>query len=692
MISWNDPISFLHGLTAPQRKAAALLGCETVGQLLDVFPRRYDDYSRTVPIAEIPDGIPVTIACHVVEIFQVKTFRRSFVLIKAKVADATGAIDVTWFNQPWLLKTLQPGAEIFLSGVVTRRPRLGRGFTSPLWEPNSQETLAAGMVAPVYPLHGTVSQKMARALSKAAVEQVTCPADWLPETVRARVRVLPQDQAYRQVHRPQSMQEAEAGRRRFAFGELFLYQCALRMARFEADDAGAPLVSFDEGFAKQFVAQLPFELTPDQKKAVWGTIQDMSTKRPMRRLLQGDVGSGKTVVAAMLSALVYRSQQSAALMAPTDLLAKQHFETLRRFLVPFQIPVLLRTGSTRLLIEGGEEKKLTADQANQRTAQGRIVCVGTHALIEKNAAPPDIALAVVDEQHRFGVVQREALAVAKRHDGLAPHLLSMSATPIPRSLALTFLGDLEVSIISTKPKGRQAIETAVVVGDRGHEKAYACIRNEVSAGRRAFIICPLIEESDAIEAKNVEAEVRRLQNGPLNGLRIGMVHGRIPVKEKDATMQAFADGALDVLVATTVVEVGVDVPQATVMLIENAERFGLAQLHQLRGRVGRSSFKSYCFLGMAEDGPAIGRLRVLEKTQDGFAVAEADLSMRGEGNVLGTQQSGEALFKTARIDDVVLISAAKEQAEQLAAEDATYQSYPALHQRIQEMRENQHRE
>jgi ATP-dependent DNA helicase RecG len=329
---------------------------------------------------------------------------------------------------------------------------------------------------------------------------------------------------------------------------------------------------------------------------------------------------------------------------------------------------------------------------DQRTAQGRIVCVGTHALIEKNAAPPDIALAVVDEQHRFGVVQREALAVAKRHDGLAPHLLSMSATPIPRSLALTFLGDLEVSIISTKPKGRQAIETAVVVGDRGHEKAYACIRNEVSAGRRAFIICPLIEESDAIEAKNVESEVRRLQNGPLNGLRIGMVHGRIPVKEKDATMQAFADGALDVLVATTVVEVGVDVPQATVMLIENAERFGLAQLHQLRGRVGRSSFKSYCFLGMAEDGPAIGRLRVLEKTQDGFAVAEADLSMRGEGNVLGTQQSGEALFKTARIDDVVLISAAKEQAEQLAAEDATYQSYPALHQRIQEMRENQHRE
>ena len=692
MISWNDPISFLHGLTAPQRKAAVLLGCETVGQLLEVFPRRYDDYSRTVPIAEIPDGIPVTVACRVVEIFQVKTFRRSFVLIKAKVADASGTIDVTWFNQPWLLKTVQPGAEIFLSGIVTRRPRLGRGFTSPLWEPNSPETLAAGVVAPVYPLHGTVSQKMARALSKAAVEQVTFPEDWLPETVRASVHVLPQEQAYRQVHRPQSMQEAEAGRKRFAFGELFLYQCALRMARFEADDAGAPQVLFDEGFAKQFVAQLPFELTPDQKKAVWGTIQDMSAKRPMRRLLQGDVGSGKTVVAAMLSALVYRSQQSAALMAPTDLLAKQHFETLRRFLVPFHIPVLLRTGSTRILIEGGEEQKLTADQANQRTAQGRIVCIGTHALIEKNAAPPDIALAVVDEQHRFGVVQREALAVAKRHDGLVPHLLSMSATPIPRSLALTFLGDLEVSIISTKPKGRLAIETAVVVGEQGHEKAYVCIRNEVAAGRRAFIICPLIEESDAIEAKNVEAEVRRLQNGPLNGLRIGMVHGRIPVKEKDATMQAFADGALDVLVATTVVEVGVDVPQATVMLIENAERFGLAQLHQLRGRVGRSSFKSYCFLGMAEDGPAIGRLRVLEKTQDGFAVAEADLSMRGEGNVLGTQQSGEALFKTARIDDVVLISAAKEQAEKLAAQDATYQSYPALHRRIQEMRENQHRE
>ncbi|MCC7357062.1 ATP-dependent DNA helicase RecG [Candidatus Uhrbacteria bacterium] len=692
MISWNDPIAFIRGLTAQQRKAAALLGCETVGQLLDVFPRRYDDYSRTVPIAEIQDGIPVTVACRVVEIFQVKTFRRSFILLKAKVADASGTIDVTWFNQPWLLKTLLPGTDIFLSGVVTRRPRLGRGFTSPLWELNSPETLAAGIVAPVYPLHGAVSQKMVRALCKAAVEQVTFLEDWLPETVRIHVRVSPLDQAYRQVHRPHSMQDAEAGRTRFAFGELFLYQCALRIARFEADVAGAPQVLFDTNFAKQFVAQLPFELTDDQKKAVWGIIQNMSTKRPMRRLLQGDVGSGKTVVAAMLSALVYRSQQSAVFMAPTDLLAKQHFETLRRFLLPFQIPILLRTGSARILVEGGEERKLTVDQINQRTLQGRIVCIGTHALIEKNAAPPDVALAVVDEQHRFGVVQREALAVAKRHDGLVPHLLSMSATPIPRSLALTFLGDLEMSIISTKPKGRQAIETMIVVGDRGHEKAYERIRSEVIAGRRAFIVCPFIEESDVIEARNVEAEVRRLQNGPLKGLRIGMVHGRIPTREKDATMQAFADGGLDILVATTVIEVGVDVPQATVILIESSERFGLAQLHQLRGRVGRSSYKSYCFLGLADDGPAIGRLRVLEKTQDGFVVAEADLNMRGEGNVLGTQQSGEVLFKTARITDVNLISTAKEQAEKLAAQDATYQSYPALYRLIQIMRENQHRE
>lgn len=691
MLNWTDPVNFIVGLTAPQRKAATALGCSTIGELLELFPRRYDDYSRTVPVTEIPDGVPVTVRVQVLEISKVPTFRRAFVMIKAKVGDATGSIAVTWFNQPWLLKTLSPGTEIFLSGVVTRRPRLGRGFTSPLWEPATAETLAAGTVAPVYPLTGSVSQKMARALLKAAVEQASYPQEWLPSEIISELKLLDMPAAYRAVHRPATIIEAGQGRRRFAFSELFLYQAALRTARNEADQAGAPTMSFDESFAKQFAAQLPFELTPDQKKAVWSVVQDMQQGRPMRRLLQGDVGSGKTVVAAMLMALVYRSNQSAALMAPTDLLAKQHAETLRRFLLPYHIPVLLRTGSTRFLYEGGEEKKLTAEQASQRASLGRVVCVGTHALIEREAAPPDLALAIVDEQHRFGVVQREALAVSSRPDGLVPHLLSMTATPIPRSLALTLLGDLDVSVISTKPKGRQPIMTKLVIGDAGRELAYDRIRQEVSLGQQAFIVCPLIEESEAMEAKNVEAEVRRLAQGPLRGLRIGMVHGRMSTKDKDAAMQLFAEGKMDVLVATTVVEVGVDVPKATVMLIESADRFGLAQLHQLRGRVGRSQFHSYCFLAISEDGNA-HRLRIMEQTQDGFVVAEADLAQRGEGNVLGTQQSGEAMFKTARLDDLGLIAAAKEQAERLSSASPGFMAYPALRERIEAMRKSQHRE
>lgn len=691
MLHWSDPVNFIVGLTAPQRKAAAALGCSTVGELLELFPRRYDDYSRTVPIADIPDGVAVTIKVRILEIARVPTFRRAFVMIKAKVGDETGSIAVTWFNQPWLLKTLVPGTEIFLSGVVTRRPRLGRGFTSPLWEPATEETLAAGTVAPVYPLSGSVSQKMARALLKAAVEQVAFPEEWLPQTVVSDMRLLGLGAAFRAVHRPASLAEAGQGRRRFAFSELFLYQAALRTARLEADEAGAPKVAFDEAFAKQFAGQLPFELTPDQKKAVWSVVQDLQQGRPMRRLLQGDVGSGKTVVAAMLAALVFRSGQSVALMAPTDLLAKQHMETFRRFLQPYHIPVLLRTGSTRILFEAGEEKKMSPEQATERAARGRVVCVGTHALIERAAAPPDLALAIVDEQHRFGVVQREALAVSLRPDGLVPHLLSMTATPIPRSLALTLLGDLDVSVISTKPKGRQPIATKLVVGDMGREQAYERIREEVSAGHQAFIVCPLIEESEAMEVKNVEAEVRRLQQGSLRGLRIGMVHGRMSNKEKDQAMQEYAGGQTDVLVATTVVEVGVDVPRATVMLIEDADRFGLAQLHQLRGRVGRSQFPSYCFLAIGEEGNAY-RLKIMEQTQDGFAVAEADLSQRGEGNVLGTQQSGEALFKTARLDDLELIARAKEEAECLARQSPGYMAYPLLRVRIEAMRKSQHRE
>ncbi len=696
MLHWNDPLSFIHGLSAQQRRALKMLEAQTVGDLLSIFPRRYDDYTRLVPLSRVPLGTPVTVRASLKEIVEVPTFRRRIHIIRATVSDASGSITVTWFNQPWLLKQLKPGDEIFLSGSVTNRPRFGRGFTSPLWEPATADTLAAGVIAPVYPLVGSLAQKTLRRVMKAAAEEVEFLKDWMPQEILQHLELPSLAEAYRSIHRPISIEDAERGRRRFAFGELLTYQLALRLARQEADVAGAPKIIFDEAFAKKFVAGLPFELMPDQKQVLWASIKALAADRPMRRLLQGDVGSGKTVVAAMLCALVFRAGQSAVLMAPTDLLAKQHAETLRRFLAPHQIPVMLLTSSARYLYEGAS-LELIGDAARERIAQGRIVIVGTHALLERGQTPPDLALAVVDEQHRFGVVQRETLVVSPRGDGLVPHLLSMSATPIPRSLALTLLGDLDVSIISTKPAGRLPITTTLYVGEEGREAAYDLMRRETANGHKAFIVCPLIDESDFLGVKSVAAEARRLQSGPLHMLRIGVLHGKMPVKAKDETMSLFSGpstalGATDVLVATTVVEVGVDVPEATVMAIEGAERFGLAQLHQLRGRVGRSSHQSYCLLIATDDGTSLQRLRVMERTNDGFVVAEEDLRLRGEGKLLGTEQSGKRIFEHARMNDFELMAKAREISEELMRDDPALSRHAGLKEIIMRMRETSHRE
>jgi ATP-dependent DNA helicase RecG len=692
MLRFDEPATFIHGISGHERRVLKSLGITTLGELLDILPRRYDDYTRLLTIATLPLNEPVTVRATVKEIKQVPTFRRRMVIIKALLSDESGSILATWFNQPWLIKQLKPGDQIFVSGSVTLRPRFGRGFTSPIWEPANSETVAAASVAPVYPLTGAVTQKTLRRLIKAAVTEAEMPEDWIPKEILARVGVPNLAAAYRFVHAPESIEQAEQGRRRFAFGELLTYQLALRLARHEANVAGAPCVNFDETFAKKFVAGLPFELTADQKKAVWVAVQDMEKERPMRRLLQGDVGSGKTAVAIMLAALVWRSGHSAVLMAPTDLLAKQHLATFRRFLANYRIPFMLMTSSAKTLYEGNEEYKLKPSEAHDRLAQGRILAVGTHALIEKGQCPLDLALAIIDEQHRFGVEQREALIVNTRPDGKVPHLLSMSATPIPRSLALTFLGDLSASIIKTKPAGRRPAATKVCIGEAGREYAYNLIRREAALGRRAFVVCPLIDPSDVSGVKSVEDEAKHLASGPLKGLRIGLMHGRLTIKEKDEEMRKFIQGESDVLVATTVVEVGVDVPEATVILIEGADRFGLAQLHQLRGRVGRSTLQSYCLLIASDDQSAIERLKVLERTNDGFEVAEADLKMRGAGNLIGFQQSGRNLFKVARYSDLELMTAAREISSELISADPTLMQYPALLKHVVEMRETGHQE
>jgi len=489
------------------------------------------------------------------------------------------------------------------------------------------------------------------------------------------------------------MEEAEKGRKRFVFDEVLLYQLALRLARNKADEGGAPVIKFDEMFAKKFAQKLPFVLTADQKRAVWAAVKDMEQTRPMRRLVQGDVGSGKTAVAAFCAAMVARAGLSAAMMAPTELLAKQHAQTFNRLLSIHHIPVLLMTSSARILYDGGESVKLKPSEAKERLAQGRIVAVGTHALIVNGQCPPDLGLAIVDEQHRFGVAQREALTVLERPDAKVPHLLSMTATPIPRSLALTFLGDLDVSIIREKPAGRKSITTRVLIGEQGRYMAYQAIKDAAARKEQTFVVCPLIDPSDTLGAKSVDEEISRLKVGPLRQLRILSLHGKMSSPEKDEAMEKFKNGEADVLIATTVVEVGVDIPNATIMLIESAERFGLAQLHQLRGRIGRSDKDCTCYLIATDDSVPLQRLRVLERTNDGFVIAEEDLKMRGHGNLLGLQQSGRSIFRYTRPgEDFEVMAKARDTAVKLTANDAQLEFYPALRESAEHLRETAHGE
>ncbi|MEN9558242.1 MAG: ATP-dependent helicase RecG [Candidatus Parcubacteria bacterium] len=695
-----DPLSVLGSLNAAQVRAVRAFGAKTVEDLVRIYPRRYDDYSNTVSIRQAPVGEGVTLRVKIQKIQKQPGFRKRISIIRAVVEDvdgsggtgdrdrrAVGTLRVIWFNQPWLLDELKPGREIFLSGVISQHPKFGKQMGNPLWE-DPETAIAGGRIAPVYPLTGNIAQKTMRELMAQVVDGLGEVEDPLPNGTFP----LSLKEAIRLVHRPATPEEAEQGRERLAFEEFVIYRLAIGSVRQEVDEAGAPVVEFDEAFAKKFVAALPFPLTPHQKRAAWDALQNMGQRRPMRRLLQGDVGSGKTVVAAMLLAMAYRSNQSGVLLAPTELLAQQHAATVRRFLEIGSAPVLLLTSAKKILWEGGEETVMKLSEARDRIASGRIIVVGTHALLERGMLPPDTALSIADEQHRFGVSQRETLAVGTRPDGKVPHLLSMTATPIPRSLALTLYGDLEISSIRVKPAGRKPIATRVLMGE-DREKAYAVVRKEVAAGRRAYVVCPLIDTSDTLGVSSVTDESKRLASGPLKGLRIGMLHGKLSNADKEGVMKTFAEGLLDVLVATTVVEVGVDVPEATVMLIEGADRFGLAQLHQLRGRVGRSDHASSCFLLTDTDDPlAQSRLAVLTKTNDGFVIAEEDLKRRGTGNLTGTQQSGRTLFRAARFTDIALMTQARDAAAKMLERDPHLASMPVLAAKVEEMRKSDHGE
>ncbi len=660
----DSPVTKLPGIKEAMAKRLSNLGVESIGDFLTLYPRRYDDYRSLKTINRLEYGEEVTIIAQIWETRKRDT-RQGWALVTSVLSDGTGTIEATWFNQPWLEKTFRPGKQIVISGKVDEY--MGRlTFQSPEWEELDKSLTHTGRLVPVYPLTSGITAKWLRYQIKRTVDYwANRLPDHLPTEARERLGFLPLAEAIRQIHFPDDWEKLEAARRRLAFDELLLIQLGvLRQRHAWQSQRGTP-VKIEPDSVERLLQALPFRLTEAQGKALTDIIADLKREVPMSRLVQGDVGSGKTVVALAAMVLTILDGGQTAILAPTEILAEQHFQSMGRLLEPLgqslgrQFRISLLTGST-----GAAERRELLEQL----AAGEVdLLVGTHAIIQSPVQMKDLRLAVIDEQHRFGVRQRTAL----REKGLNPHMLVMTATPIPRTLALTLYGDLDLSIIDELPPGRQTIETRWLP-PKERERAYSFIQKQIEKGRQAFIICPLVEESDKTEARSAIEEHKRLQSEIFPRFKLGLLHGRLKADEKEREMIAFRDGQTHILVSTSVVEVGIDVPNATVILIEGANRFGLAQLHQFRGRVGRGEHQSYCLLLADTVTPeAESRLETVEKTQDGFKLAEEDLRLRGPGEFFGTRQSGLPDLKLVKLTDTKLLETARREAQIVFEKDPT---------------------
>lgn len=676
---------------SPETKTAALprvgkatasllkkLGLETVHDLLFYFPFRYDDFSRTSRIADLRPGLTASIGGTIELIQNKKSPRRRLFLTEALISDGSDSLKVIWFNQPFLARSYKVGDQLSLAGKVTEA--YGQlQMISPLAEKaaSGQGLHTSGLV-PNYHLTANLGQKVLRRLMKEVISAAGQEPEWLPEGIRQRLGLLGLKDALHQIHFPRSAAEVRAAQKRLSFEELFLRQLKSQMIKRSLQARTAPAIAFREKETRAFVASLPFALTEDQRRTAWEILNDLEKTSPMSRLLEGDVGSGKTLVVVIALLNTALNGQQALLMAPTEILARQHYATINGYLSEYKLKIALATGSRK----------------DQGFKQADII-IGTHALIQKKAIFKRLALAVVDEQHRFGVSQRQHVLEANREDRLTPHFLSLTATPIPRSLALAIYGDLKVSLIQQKPAGRKEIITRLVK-DEKRAAAYDFVRREIASGRQAFVICPLIDPSDKLGVKSVKEEHARLEREVFPDIKIGLLHGKLKNKEKEKIMEDFLNQRIQILVATTVVEVGIDVPNATIMLIEGAERFGLAQLHQFRGRVGRAGHQSYCLLFPSQEEIANPvtqeRLEAMTKYNDGFSLAKIDLKLRGAGELYGTGQSGFPELQIASLFDAENISQAQNEAARLIAADPTLNDHPLMRERLGRWEEHVHLE
>jgi ATP-dependent DNA helicase RecG len=666
-------ITVLPGVGPRHAQTLKRLGLSTLADMLYYFPRRYDDYTQLIPIHRLVYGQEVTVIGTVQNVSSRPIRSGRLQIVEAVVSDGTGSLRITWFNQPWIAKRLHKNMPIVLSGKVEQY--LGRlVMNNPESEPLEQQNLHTNRIVPVYPLTANITQKWLRKLMFQVVSYwAPRVSDPLPAELRRAADLPTLSTALLEAHFPSSMENLKAARHRLAFDEIFLLQLGVLRQKRTWQKRTARVFETSDAWLDEQITKLPFQLTGAQQRALTDVRKDLASGHPMNRLLQGDVGSGKTVIAGLASAMLTNHGSQTALMAPTSILAEQHYQSmLKLFSQTSNNPITTeQSGPTfpiRLLVGATPEAEKRAIREELASGEVKLV-IGTHALIEDPVVFKDLQLVVVDEQHRFGVEQRSLL----RSKGDNPHLLVMTATPIPRSLALTLYGDLDLSVMDEMPPGRQTVETHVML-PRERERGYSLIRSQLDQGRQAFIIYPLVEETENSDTPAAVEEHARLQKEIFAKYKLGLLHGRMKPDEKEAVMARFRDQELDILVSTSVVEVGVDVPNATVMLIESANRFGLAQLHQFRGRVGRGSDKAYCLLiPETPDAAENERLKAMEETNDGFVLAERDLEQRGPGDFLGTRQSGYSELRMAQLTDVHLIEKARKHAQLLFEDDPELQ-------------------
>ena len=682
----KSQISSLEKVSPVIAKKLKKIDLHSVADLLFHLPFRYEDYQGVINVKDLKEGTAASIVGKVELIANRRSFKSRKMMTEALVSDASGSLRIIWFNQPYVLKILKPGSEWQFSGVV-KADMLGPQLVGPLFEkPLPVQTVSAKLL-PVYSSTAGLSQKLLRFLVEQALLFLKNIPDWLPEFILEDYDLLPLSAALNGIHFPADENDLKNSTKRLKFDELFLIQLKSELARRSRSAELAPTLNFKEKEIKEFVAKLPFALTQSQKLAAWEILKDLSKNVPMNRLLSGDVGSGKTVVAAMaLYSAVLNGYQS-ALLAPTEILARQHFESLSRLFANLDIPVCLYTRSQYLKNEAEEniESKSLKKEISQHIKDGQIaIAIGTHALLSDKIEFKKLGLAIVDEQHRFGVGQRQDI----KQKGKGAHFLSLTATPIPRSLALTLYGDLDLSVIPEMPVGRKVIMTRLVQ-PINRQKAYDFIRQQIKQGHQAFVICPLIEDNSD-EKKSVLQEYKKLSEEIFPDLKVDFLHGRLKSAEKELAMEKFKNNQTNILVSTSVVEVGVDIPNASVMMIEGAERFGLAQLHQFRGRVGRSVYQSYCFVFTDNaTEKTLDRLQFFEKNNSGYKLAEKDLETRGPGEVYGTEQSGTDQLRLAKLTDLELIKMARSAATEAANR---LDKLPLLKQKLKEFDEKVHLE